>query len=226
MYSLQVHIELGCTKTPIACDIRAACSGFVLGLFSAACYVRGGGLHNILVIGADAVSRFTDWTDRGTCVLFGDAAGAVVVQACDAEEDGLISFDLHSDGEVGRYVLLTLVLSRGSKKNKEIALLHLRNLISCHSCCRHLGSSMKHTQTNDLSGSNGSILEFPSIKSSYPSVQMNGQEVLRFAVRRVPQTIESALKKASLTASDIDWLLLHQLFLLDDQGQYKYSFYL
>ncbi|KAK9045967.1 hypothetical protein V6N11_051870 [Hibiscus sabdariffa] len=172
----QVQRDLGCTKTPIACDIRAACSGFMLGLFSAACYVKGGGLHKILVIGADAVSRFTDWTDRGTCVLFGDAAGAVVVQACNAEEDGLLSFDLHSDGEGGR----------------------------------HLGSTIKYTQTNDLSGSNGSVFEFPSRKSSYPFVQMNGQEVFRFAARRVPQSIETALKKASLTASGIDWLLLHQ----------------
>ncbi|KAK8690881.1 hypothetical protein V6N13_074407 [Hibiscus sabdariffa] len=113
---------LATQKTPIACDIRAACSGFMLGLFSAACYVRG------------------------TCVLFGDAAGAVVVQACKAEEDGLLSFDFHSDGEGGR----------------------------------HLGSPIKYSQTNDLS-------------------------VFHFAARRVPQSTETALKKASLTASGINW---------------------
>ncbi|XP_022719346.1 3-oxoacyl-[acyl-carrier-protein] synthase 3 A, chloroplastic-like isoform X2 [Durio zibethinus] len=172
----QVQRELGCTKTPLAYDITAACSGFVLGLVSAACHIRGGGFRNVLVIGADIISRIVDWTDRGTCILFGDAAGAVLVQACDAEEDGLLGFDLHSDGEGGR----------------------------------HLGAPINDDRTNDLLGSNGSVLDFPPKRSSYNCVQMNGKEVFRFAVRCVPQSIESALEKAGLTASSIDWLLLHQ----------------
>ncbi|KAM7260445.1 hypothetical protein ACFE04_016186 [Oxalis oulophora] len=95
----QIQRALGCKNNPLAYDITAACSGFILGLVSAACHIRGGGFKNVLVVGADALSRFVDWTDRGTCILFGDAAGAVLVQACDAEEDGLFSFDLHSDGD-------------------------------------------------------------------------------------------------------------------------------
>ncbi|KAE8720603.1 synthase III [Hibiscus syriacus] len=172
----KVQRELGCTKSQLAHDITAACSGFVLGLFSASCYIRGGGLRNVLVIGADVLSRFVDWADRGTCILFGDAAGAVVVQACDSEEDGLLSFDLHSDGEGAR----------------------------------HLGAPINDNEINDLLGSNGSALEFPPKRSSYTCVQMNGKEVFRFAVRCVPQSIESALEKADLKASDVDWLLLHQ----------------
>ncbi|KAB2055304.1 hypothetical protein ES319_A11G028000v1 [Gossypium barbadense] len=162
----KVQRELGCTKSQLAHDITAACSGFVLGLFSASCYIKGGGFRNVLVIGADVMSRFVDWTNRGTCILFGDAAGAV---ACDAEEDGLLSFDLHSDGEGAR----------------------------------HLGAPINDNE-------NGSVLEFPPNRSSYACVQMNGKEVFRFAVRCVPQSIESALEKAGLTASNIDWLLLHQ----------------
>ncbi|KAH1080306.1 hypothetical protein J1N35_020067 [Gossypium stocksii] len=165
----KVQRELGCTKSQLAHDITAACSGFVLGLFSASCYIKGGGFRNVLVIGADVVSRFVDWTDRGTCILFGDAAGAVVLQACDAKEDGLLSFDLHSDGEGAR----------------------------------HLGAPINDNE-------NGSVLEFPPNRSSYACIQMNGKEVFRFAVRCVPQSIESALEKAGLTASNIDWLLLHQ----------------
>ncbi|KAL0302238.1 UNVERIFIED_CONTAM: 3-oxoacyl-[acyl-carrier-protein] synthase 3 A, chloroplastic [Sesamum angustifolium] len=95
----QIQKALGCKNNPLAYDITAACSGFILGLVSAACYIRGGGFNNVLVIGADALSRYVDWTDRGSCILFGDAAGAVLVQACDSEEDGLFAFDLHSDGE-------------------------------------------------------------------------------------------------------------------------------
>uniref|UniRef100_M4QSR7 beta-ketoacyl-[acyl-carrier-protein] synthase III n=1 Tax=Camellia chekiangoleosa TaxID=450940 RepID=M4QSR7_9ERIC len=100
----QIQKALGCKRNPLAYDITAACSGFMLGLVSAACYIRGGGFNNVLVIGADALSRYVDWTDRGTCILFGDAAGAVVVQACDSEEDGLLGFDLHSDGDGQRHL--------------------------------------------------------------------------------------------------------------------------
>ncbi|KAL2920812.1 3-oxoacyl-[acyl-carrier-protein] synthase III chloroplastic [Bienertia sinuspersici] len=104
----QVQRALGCTRSPLAYDITAACSGFLLGLVSAACHVRGGGFQNVLVIGADALSRFVDWTDRGTCILFGDAAGAVVVQACDSEDDSMFAFDLHSDGDGARHLNASL----------------------------------------------------------------------------------------------------------------------
>ncbi|PHU08793.1 3-oxoacyl-[acyl-carrier-protein] synthase III, chloroplastic [Capsicum chinense] len=102
-----IQKALGCKRNPLAFDITAACSGFLLGLFSASCYIKAGGFKNVLVIGADAVSRFIDWTDRGSCILFGDAAGAVLVQACDIGEDGLFGFDLHSDGDGKRHLIST-----------------------------------------------------------------------------------------------------------------------
>ncbi|CAA2995534.1 3-oxoacyl-[acyl-carrier- ] synthase 3 A, chloroplastic-like [Olea europaea subsp. europaea] len=105
----QIQKKLGCKNNPLAYDITAACSGFVLGLVSAACYIRGGGFKNVLVIGADALSRYVDWTDRGSCILFGDGAGAVLVQACDCEDDGLFAFDLHSDGEGQRHLRATIM---------------------------------------------------------------------------------------------------------------------
>ncbi|GMN32678.1 hypothetical protein TIFTF001_003792 [Ficus carica] len=172
----QIQKALGCKRNPLAYDITAACSGFVLGLVSAACHIRGGGFKNVLVIGADSLSRYVDWTDRGTCILFGDAAGAVVVQACENEEDGLFGFDLHSDGD-GQ---------------------------------RHLNASIKENETDHALGTNGSVLDFPPRHSSYSCIQMNGKEVFRFAVRCVPQSIESALVQAGIPSSSIDWLLLHQ----------------
>ncbi|XP_072953754.1 beta-ketoacyl-[acyl-carrier-protein] synthase III A, chloroplastic isoform X1 [Typha angustifolia] len=93
----RIQRDLGC-KNAWAFDITAACSGFVVGLITATRFIKGGGLQNVLVIGADALSRYVDWTDRGTCILFGDAAGAVLVQACSSDEDGLLGFDVHSDG--------------------------------------------------------------------------------------------------------------------------------
>uniref|UniRef100_A0A7N0U2Y8 beta-ketoacyl-[acyl-carrier-protein] synthase III n=1 Tax=Kalanchoe fedtschenkoi TaxID=63787 RepID=A0A7N0U2Y8_KALFE len=115
----QIQKALGCKNNPLAYDITAACSGFVLGLISAACHIRGGGFKNVLVIGADALSRYVDWTDRGTCILFGDAAGAVLVQACDSEEDGLFGFDVHSDGEGQRHLNASITGDEAELDNSE-----------------------------------------------------------------------------------------------------------
>ncbi|KAG2569217.1 3-oxoacyl-[acyl-carrier-protein] synthase III, chloroplastic-like [Panicum virgatum] len=93
----QVLTEVGCTNA-FGFDITAACSGFIVGLITATQYIKGGSVQNVLVVGADALSKFVDWTDRGTCILFGDAAGAVLVQACSADEDGLLGFCVQSDG--------------------------------------------------------------------------------------------------------------------------------
>ncbi|KAL0912509.1 hypothetical protein M5K25_018485 [Dendrobium thyrsiflorum] len=102
----QIQRDLGC-RNAWAFDITAACSGFVVGLITATRFIKGGGYQNILVIGADALSRYVDWKDRGTCILFGDAAGAVLLQACSADEDGLLGFDLHSDGRGQRHLNAT-----------------------------------------------------------------------------------------------------------------------
>jgi 3-oxoacyl-[acyl-carrier-protein] synthase-3 len=80
-----------------AFDIQAACSGFIYGLDMADRYIRTGAAQNVLVIGAETLSRLTDWEDRTTAVLFGDGAGAVVLQA--ADEPGIISTHIHADGQ-------------------------------------------------------------------------------------------------------------------------------
>jgi 3-oxoacyl-[acyl-carrier-protein] synthase III len=80
-----------------AFDLAAACSGFIYGVATATQFIRAGSYRNILVIGSEALTRFVDWEDRATCVLFGDGAGAVVVQACD-KKTGLLSFVLGAQG--------------------------------------------------------------------------------------------------------------------------------
>ena len=87
--------RLGANGCP-AFDVNAACSGFIYALSVADQFIRSGMVTNALVVGAETLSRMVDWTDRGTCVLFGDGAGAVVLQA-DAEA-GVISTHLHADG--------------------------------------------------------------------------------------------------------------------------------
>ena len=119
-------------------DISAACTGFVFALNTAHAFIQAGIYRTALVVGADVLSKLLDWTDRGTCVLFGDGAGAVVVQAADR---GVIGVKMHSDGTKGG------VLTCGSRTN-------------------------------------GNFLLGKKPELGY--MTMDGQEVFKFAVKKVP----------------------------------------
>lgn len=140
----------------VAFDLVAACSGFVFGLVTASQYIRTGAYKNILLLGADVLSRWVDWQDRRTCILFGDGAGALVLQASN-NQNNLLGFEMRSDGK-----------------------------------------------GNDLLNINYVG------RSTFEPITMNGQEVYRFAVRRVPEVIEKSLHYANLEVHDLDWLILHQ----------------
>lgn len=162
----QIQAELGASKA-VAFDLTAACSGFVFGMVTAAQFIRTGVYQNVLLIGADILSRWVDWTDRRTCVLFGDGAGAVVMQA--SQSDRLLGFELRSDGT----------------QNK----------------CLNLAYQAQPQE----------LVEGVTVgRGTYQPITMNGQEVYRFAVKRVPEVIEKALFRANLSTEQIDWLLLHQ----------------
>ena len=88
--------KLGIRNNGAAFDIQAVCGGFVYALNTADMYIRGGQARTALVVGAEVLSRMLDWTDRTTCVLFGDGAGAVVLRASD--QPGIVSSRLHADG--------------------------------------------------------------------------------------------------------------------------------
>jgi 3-oxoacyl-[acyl-carrier-protein] synthase-3 len=90
-----VQHRLGANGCP-AFDVNAACTGFVYGLAVADKFIRSGAAKTALVIGAETLTRMLDWSDRGTCVLFGDGAGAVVLKA--DSEPGILSTHLHADG--------------------------------------------------------------------------------------------------------------------------------
>jgi 3-oxoacyl-[acyl-carrier-protein] synthase-3 len=87
--------KLGVAGCP-AFDVQAVCSGFVYALATADNFIKAGAAKCALVIGAESFSRITDWTDRGNCILWGDGAGAVILQA--SHEPGIISTHLHADG--------------------------------------------------------------------------------------------------------------------------------
>lgn len=162
----KVQGELGASRA-VAFDLTAACSGFVFGLVTASQFIRTGAYQNVLLIGADVLSRWVDWSDRRTCVLFGDGAGAVVLQA--NERDRLLGFELCSDGTQNSSLNLAY-----KPEPKE-------------------------------------LLDGITVgQGTYQPITMNGQEVYRFAAKRVPEVIEKALYRASLTVEQVDWLLLHQ----------------
>lgn len=146
----------------VCMDLNAACSGFVFAYHTAQCYISAGGYKKILIIGSESLSNLVNWNDRGSCILFGDGAGAVLLKA---EEGRQRPFVMHSDGRRGEVLV-------------------------CES--RH----QKNWQEKE--------------KARETYMQMNGQEVFRFAVKKVPEVIEEVLEKAGCEKEEIDWFILHQ----------------
>jgi 3-oxoacyl-[acyl-carrier-protein] synthase-3 len=147
-------------------DINAACSGFLFALNTANAYLVSGMYRKILVIGAETLSKVVNWDDRSTCVLFGDGAGAVVVEA---DEKKYVAVS-GSDGVKGD------VLSAGK--------IALQNFL---------------TDTEE---------ELLREEDYY--MTMNGQEVFKFAVKTVPESIHQVTEKAGVAVESIDCFLLHQ----------------
>ncbi len=100
-----------------AFDVQAVCTGFIYAIGVADKFFKAGGIRNALVVGAETFSRIIDWTDRDTCVLFGDGAGAVVLQASD--EAGIISTHLHADGEYRHLLEVPAGISKGYDQMQE-----------------------------------------------------------------------------------------------------------
>jgi 3-oxoacyl-[acyl-carrier-protein] synthase-3 len=98
-------------KSAIAFDIQAVCSGFIYALNTADLYIRGGQARNVLVVGTEVLSRILNWEDRTTCVLFGDGAGAVVLQRSD--KPGILGAKLHADGSQRCMLSATGQISNG-----------------------------------------------------------------------------------------------------------------
>ena len=103
----------------MAFDVNAACSGFMYALSIADQFIRAGTVKTALVIGAETLTRMLDWSDRGTCVLFGDGAGAVVLKADD--ETGIISTHMHADGGFKHLLWNPVGVSAGFKMDEKNA---------------------------------------------------------------------------------------------------------
>jgi len=149
-------------------DLVAACSGFVYGLTTAASLIAAGTHRKVLVIGADTMSRIIDYKDRATCVLFGDGAGAMLLEpAADGEDAGFIDFFGEIDGSGGRYLYMPAGGSRAPASEETIA------------------GRMHY-------------------------VHQEGQQVFKYAVRKMYEMTTTLLERNNLTTADIDILIPHQ----------------
>ncbi len=150
-----------------AMDISAGCTGFIYALSVAHQFIYSGAYRKVLVVGVEILTRFTDWEDRSTCVLFGDGAGAVVVEAATEESRGIIDYTLKSDGRGAR---LLYVPAGGSA------------LPASH--------------------------ETVSNRMHY--LVMNGNEIFKFAVKVVENTLFELLQKVNGKPEELDMIILHQ----------------
>jgi 3-oxoacyl-[acyl-carrier-protein] synthase-3 len=148
-------------------DLIAACSGFIYGLTTAAHMVASGAQKKVLVIGSDTMSRIIDYTDRATCILFGDSAGAMLVERSEDGEAGFIDFMNEIDGSGGDYL-------------KQPA----------------GGSRMPATHE--------------TIDQRMHFVKQDGQQVFKYAVRKMYETCRDLLERNNLSIKDIAVLVPHQ----------------
>ena len=153
-------------KNAAGFDLSAGCSGFVYGLGIGSQSIVSGLYKKILLVGAETLSRITDWTDRNTCVLFGDGAGATVLGRVE-EGYGVLSLDLGADGSGGSHLIQP---AGGSRKPTT------HETVDAH---EHL-------------------------------IHMDGQDVFKFAARRMPYACRKVLQKAGMTIDDVALLVPHQ----------------
>jgi 3-oxoacyl-[acyl-carrier-protein] synthase-3 len=148
-------------------DLIAACCSFLYGLTTAAQLVEAGAHRRVLVIGADTMSRVTDYTDRATCVLFGDGAGAFLVERAEDDSAGLIDFIHEVDGSGGEYLYMP---AGGSRKPASIE----------------------------------------TVQNREHYIHQNGQQVFRFAVRRMYEVCRDLLERNHVSAADLKLMIPHQ----------------
>jgi len=160
-----VQKNIGATKAA-AFDMSVGCSGFVYGVATGANFIYSGVYKKVLVIGSEVLSTIINWEDRNTCVLFGDGAGAVVLEQCE-EGFGILSYELGADGTNGD----VLIVPAG-------------------------GSKLPASQE--------------TINEKLHTMQMDGKEVFKFAVRIMEKASTNAVEKANLKIEDIDFLVPHQ----------------
>lgn len=187
-----VQRELGISNSEIgALDIRNQCSGFVYGLSVANNFVKTGQYKNVLLVGSEMHSMGIDFSTRGrnVTVIFGDGAGAVILQPEEDPEKGILTTHLHSDGRDAEELAMIVPGSHGGH--------HAEN-----------GQEKYGFSSTDIPGEIFLSQKMLDDGLIYPN--MNGPAVFKKAVRKFPEVIMEALDKMGYTTKDIDMLIPHQ----------------
>lgn len=161
----EIQAALGADNA-VCFDITAACSGLIYGMGIARAFIKSGTAKNVLIVATDAISRCLDWTDRATCVLFGDGAGAMMLTVSDDDQDDILAVELKSDGKYGSFIQMATP-----------------------------GKNCPLTEQND-------------VPEMY--VKMDGKEVYKYVVTKLPGYIEECVEKSGLKLGEIDYLVPHQ----------------
>ncbi|MBK6621557.1 MAG: ketoacyl-ACP synthase III [Saprospirales bacterium] len=186
--------ELGITKTECgALDIRNQCSGFIYGLSVADQFIKSGMYKNILLVGAEVHSMGLDFSTRGrnVSVIFGDGAGAVVLQPTDKPGQGVLNTKLHSNGTYAEKLALISPGSHSGYHN------------------RHIPEAVDYgyDHNTDLGGT---FVTQKMLDDGLCFPTMDGQFVFKMAIQKFPEVIQEALHQAGLQVSDINMFIPHQ----------------
>nr|YP_010952336.1 3-oxoacyl-acyl-carrier-protein synthase 3 [Gloiopeltis furcata]WMP14005.1 3-oxoacyl-acyl-carrier-protein synthase 3 [Gloiopeltis furcata] len=217
----QLQAKIGADKA-VAFDLTAACSGFVLALVTATQFIQNGSYTNILVVGADVLSKWTDWSDRSTCILFGDAAGAAILQACPKEKNGILGFQLNTDGRKYKQLSIpyekdnetsyhqTLKITQGKFKyikmdGKEVYKFAVSQVpISIMQCLDSLKISTSDIDWLLLHQANARILDAVAHKLSINSNKLisNLSKYGNTSAASIPLALDEALDNNTITSND------------------------
>ncbi|GJM34107.1 MAG: 3-oxoacyl-[acyl-carrier-protein] synthase 3 [Saprospiraceae bacterium] len=185
--------ELGITKTEVgALDIRNQCSGFIYGLSVADQFIKSGMYKNVLLVGSEMHSMGLDYTTQGrnVTVIFGDGAGAVVLQPTKEENKGILTTHLHSDGT---YAEKLAMINPGSHGGYHF---------------NKMGEEIDFGYPDIELGGIFMTRRMLEAEMLYPN--MEGQAVFKIAVQKFPEVIMEALQATGLSVKDIDMLIPHQ----------------
>ena len=161
-----VQHKLGIART-WGFDVSAGCSGFVYALNIGTKFVESGQYKKVLVIGSDVNSSMTDFTDRAVCIIFGDGAGAVLLEPAEEGEEGIIDHVAQVEGMGGQYLYMP-------------------------------GGGSLHPSTHE------------TVDQKMHYIHQDGQQVFKYAVKKMAEMTERLLTKNGLTGADIDCFIAHQ----------------
>lgn len=165
--STACEIQAAIGAVNAACfDITAACSGLIYGMGISRGLIKSGMAKNVLIVATEGLSRSLDWTDRASCVLFGDGAGAMMLTVSDDDQDDIVAIDLKAEGNLGHFIQMPTP-----------------------------GKNCPLVEQND---------------EAQMFVKMDGKEVYKYVVTKLPGYIEECVEKSGLKMSDIDYLVPHQ----------------